>query len=654
MLKALLSEQDLEKLEKGLYSLSPGVTLEALIQKNLQDQLIYFKTKIADHTAATYGTAKYDLHQLLVAVIDAILTQPAPSLGKPQLLNFYVQMVLAYLVLCFYTETTEDPGVTKLARVDHVRNFLRRLSLSAPKTTTTSHTYQEDLKYLLYECSCSLLGYERVEELLETYSKIHEIPKTALQRYAAIPSPRIHFDKMIVEYIDPMMRVRYKDAVIFRHEWPLGLDLQKLAPEEDHDTVIWTLLGCHGMDATDFSQLKSYWDADRNAQQKVAARMKKFECKKILQLGDLAYFNGVGSPIGPFYARNRIKYGFQNDMRVADSWIVAGNHDYGFWGHYNAAEVLDPIVNNQSSLQRISNQILHTYTVHDHWNMPYRYYFLMDKHYVLFVLDTNTLIFDAIQQEWFVKGVQFIKLHFPHLWIIVAAHHPLVYLGKRSDVKCEWKKYLDAARERMMGEAKGIREDMSYSISPGMFVRHNFISVAEHSKEMPTEYHNIGRFVLELIIVNDLQIDIYMAAHEHLMATLEIDLLLSSRREHKIFQLTAGGGGGPLDGLKFDPNKYTYPPESMLRKITSPFYAKLFGFFQLRITRTEISYKPEIILSPGSVERLVHESIPQIYGINEAEGMPSVHKQFNLLLSRASFGPAHGVSSPHSKLSFLL
>ena len=71
MLKALLSEQDIEKLEKGLYSLSVGVTLEALIQKNLEGQLIYFKTKIADHKVATYGTAKYDLHQLLVAVIDA-------------------------------------------------------------------------------------------------------------------------------------------------------------------------------------------------------------------------------------------------------------------------------------------------------------------------------------------------------------------------------------------------------------------------------------------------------------------------------------------------------------------------------------------------------------------------------------------------------
>ena len=88
-------------------------------------------------------------------------------------------------------------------------------------------------------------------------------------------------------------------------------------------------------------------------------------------------------------------------------------------------------------------------------------------------------------------------------------------------------------------------------------------------------------------------IHLWAAAHEHLMAELEI--ILANGKIIK--QLSDGGGGADLKSLVNDPNNYPFSDQDrkLITSVSSRFYAKLHGFIELTITAKEIKYQPYLI-----------------------------------------------------------
>lgn len=374
----------------------------------------------------------------------------------------------------------------------------------------------------------------------------------------------------------------------------------------DNDKFRMTIIGCHGMDGSFMAAMKDrYINEHPDAQLAVARGLRASEPDVNLQLGDNVYYDGLpfftDTPNLKYFQHNQELYGRTASFKPIANWILPGNHDYGFWGHADKSERLDPLLKSQTHLQRIFNQVFHTFAVNDHWNMPHRYYLLNHEHFFLFMLDTNTLIFDQYQQKWFVDTLLQLKANFPRKWIIVAGHHPLFYLDK-AEQDCEWHKYY-----KLM-EARGHKVDKL-----GLYKKSEdcFIAIDEPQPKTSHEFNHMGKFLVTLIRTNKLPIDLWFCAHEHIMAKVNATFHFgidaqSKATTHEICQLTSGGGGAQLRDIRFSPisseflKSYEHAAVTLIR---SDFYARLHGFMELSITANVISWRPHLFGWEGKLPK---------------------------------------------------
>lgn len=589
------------------------------------------------------NTTKKEVLTIFVDSIQALLELAATPT------EFYQQALLTLFNLERYLES---PGLAALLEKKSWSSQLLASpdprDMSAQKTHTAN--FRDSLVGKLRALALGLLDSEQLASLNKDYQVQYLIVDGLTDQLQKDTNLKQHFELRILELMQRMIRERYRAAVIPQPDLPvdvrrklpladqkvplaaelvlpLALNLETLCPGKNPVQFTLGLVGCHGLDATPLSRAARIAQRNVASQSKVAKLMKEANSDMNAQAGDNAYFDGIDKIIdtaeNDFFGRNQRNYGIGQDLKTIFNAIAVGNHDYGFWGDFEYTEKLAYHWERQNNLQRVLNQVLHTYAQHDHWNMPYRYYLVVHRHFVLIVLDTNTLIFDEVQQKWFVQVVQILKRLYPKKWISVMGHHPLLYLGKRAHHECEWKIYLDGATKRMgfPGLTPGIYDVEAKRMQP----------TALPKDDQPHIYNNIGKFLLDLIVRNELPIDLWLAAHEHFMGVLEITLA----NGRVLPQVLVGSGGADLKHITNDPNNYplTDLDKQFVTKVSSPFYAAMHGFIQLEITEQMISYQPHLVEGklPDPVAK--HgKTTHQHYGTNS--GLSALHHK-NPLLMRA-------------------
>jgi hypothetical protein len=619
----------------------------ALKDTDLQlEELGALRETIYLHQPKVNGTGK---KQHLILLTDFIfylenIFEKFQRIGNPGLPNLCFDLIFAYSNLDFYKSSLIDPRVRKLARATKLRNAV---TTGALKEETTSHTYIGTLESLLQEFCTKFLGIEMIHAFMRQHAgilplrqAIFRLPDDAKQaeelvrtEYLSKEKLPTHFTSIIQRVFNDHIRLNYREYA--DSKYTLSINLQAMLPLAADNIFTIALLGCHGMNASYISRAKAVITSIDTVQNDVAAQIKKKNCDMVMQLGDNAYYDGVEhcvtQSLNGFFPTNFRKYGWRNNLSVMPSFVVAGNHDVGLWCKGDFTSPLQPTLHTQSALERELNLVLHTYTNNDHWNMPYRYYLLQHEHFVIIALDTNMLITDPDQQEWFVNTVKRIKAEFPRKWIIVTGHHPLIYLGKRAAEPCEWRIYLQD-RKPVFYHRDGNPRD---------------IPLSEDTSE-PHYYNTIGKFCLALIQEHDLSIDLWTAAHEHFMAA--VNIVLPKGKEIK--QLTSGAGGAELKTIKYSYTQGNFPSvrkESasqkaqpsyeLFKSVDVPFWAAVPGFIQLQIKPNEICYKPVTPVKPDDPRSFVTDNLGELESSKIPQRYsrigPQIYRQFNVLLRRS-------------------
>jgi hypothetical protein len=358
------------------------------------------------------------------------------------------------------------------------------------------------------------------------------------------------------------------------------------------DGVIMNIFGCHGADcgislAASAHQTKKLANGE-SAQQAVINKSKRSATAQLnLQLGDNAYDNGVhASNQQQYFNHNLINYGLNTLGEFIPNFVALGNHDYGLWSNYKMTSIVDRDT-MADGLTRAQWQILHSYIANDHWHMPNHYYLLIHEYFITIVIDSNNIMFDKAQQQWIVKTLNIIQenpdLSNKHL--IWASHHPPVYIGKRAAKDCEWEKHREALNKWIPG----------LNATPVLWNGREFTQIAPYTKHEMHKYNNIGKFLLAFIQLNNLKVDLWLAAHEHVTAIHNISLKLANESVIKFSQIISGGGGAELSGLKneFLPGEEKNPIETLpgVQAVTAILVAQAYAYIALQISRETIRYQ---------------------------------------------------------------
>ncbi|MSP53265.1 MAG: hypothetical protein EXR81_03315 [Gammaproteobacteria bacterium] len=536
-----------------------------------------------------------------------------------------IELILSYFNLMLYMKEM-DPRVRKLSVVTKA---MQRVGLTATKDTTVSMDYcltlQKLLEPLIQLLLSNTIGTVKTRYLTSLPYQHAIVDSGYLQAMFNTKERHYqHFTDDVFKIIQPMIERSYKDIVM--KNTPASptllnfvLNLRKWCPPIQHQKFTISLVGCHGLDATPVArEIVDKIQQNADAQFGVANEMRKSDSDIVIQLGDNAYFHGIGNMAddekNDFFTRNQQNYGRGDNLYNKPSIAVVGNHDCDFYGSYGFTERLNPDLVDKTCMQRVLSQVLHTYHTSDHWNMPYRYYMLVHDFFILVVLDTNMFVIDPTQQKWFVETLSALKKQYPDHWVIVAGHHPLVYLGKRADKDCEWANY----PENMNKDFTGTSKPFEPSIYSAKVKKSMPISSSKKGERHPL--NNVGEFLLAFIDANhDIlpTIDIWLAAHEHFMTVVEMVL----KNNRVIKQITSGAGGAKLSKIyqnisnPIEPKKGAY-----IKTLRSPFAALLHGYIDLQITPTGISFKPIALSRGGEVpdcdaEDAESAKCPQYWGI---------------------------------------
>jgi hypothetical protein len=591
----------------------------------LQADVATHKDKVEDKRKVEFHDVLIDLCKSLQEKLTRLTSLAHLSRGRPIPLpideyqkltaNMIYELFLSYCAMNSYQVPDE---FRQLTFTDRAWNAFG----AAEKKTSTTHNFFIKLKALLVNF------HIRIAELFDLqaiYAQFldERVPTPLLSRpignfgelreLHAKPDNLINFfNYPFVAHYTKWIKACYPSFQVATiqddpEHIPLSFDLS--SPGGSDTNFRMTVLGCHGMDGSFIAAMKDkYLNPDPEAQLGVARKLRQTEPNINLQLGDNVYYDGlpsfVDTPELKYFEHNQELYGRTASFKPIPNWILPGNHDYGFWGHASKSEKLDPTLARQTHLQRIFNQIFHTLVVDDHWNMPHRYYVLIHEHFILFMLDTNMLIFDPVQQYWFVNTLLKLKEKYPNKWIIVAGHHPLFYLDK-VEQECEWRKYYELMQAR------------GHSIGKlGLYKKedNSFIPIPAPQEKTKHYFNHMGQFLVTLIRTNKLPIDLWLCAHEHLMAKVDATFdfgadrraaaaaAAAAGREHKICQLTCGGGGAKLRDINANPNAPEFLSDyehASVTDIKSSFYAKLHGFMELNITAREISCRAHLLSQDG-------------------------------------------------------
>jgi hypothetical protein len=647
------------------FHLSPDKLLTlSQVYDSVSKNIATLKTDVVNHKEHVEDKRKIEFHDILIALCESLqkklanLTYSlASNLGQPipdrieeyQKLtrNTIYELFLSYCAMNSYQVPDEFKELT-------VKDRFLNFAGAAHKTTSTTHTFFIRLKALLVNFHIRIGELFKLQAIYAQFlneGSTTPLLHRAIGSYEELCALHANPDHLIGIFNDPFVsyykrrwiQTCYPDFQVATppghpEHIPLSFDLASNCMPADNFRM--TVLGCHGMDGSFISAMKDkYLNPHPDAQLAVARELRKTEPHINLQLGDNVYYDGLPSfvdmPALKYFQHNQELYGRTASFKPLPNWILPGNHDYGFWGHASKSERLDPSLARQTHLQRIFNQVFHTFAVNDHWNMPHRYYVLNHEHFVLFMLDTNMLIFDSAQQRWFVNTLLKLKAKYPNKWIIVAGHHPLFYLDK-VEQDCEWRKYYELMQERghNIGQL-GLYKKSSNSFTP----------IPKPIKKRKHEFNHMGQFLVTLIRANKLPIDVWLCAHEHLMAKIDATFDFGEAAgaaaaaagparagiEHKICQLTCGGGGAKLRDINANPNAPEFLGDyehAAVTHIESSFYAKLHGFMELNITAREISCQPHLLGWAGELPKA-----SQFYNVGEFS--TGVHGQVRAGVIRA-------------------
>ncbi len=533
--------------------------------------------------------------------MDHIPSQAASQAWKPIFERVACELLITYCSFQSYQITDDIKDTTLL---DTVAGSMRKILGRPSKSISTTYSYFIGLKENLYAF------HLRISQLLSLEVKYREFldlgaePMHLLSRkttpLADLSALVSNHQRLIGVFNAPLedatyvswLNTTYPSRVLSPNEFEFCFDV----PTTLNDSFRMTVLGCHGMDGSFFAAMKDqYLNPHPDAQLAVARLLREAEPDMNLQLGDNVYYDGIpfitDTDKLKYFQHNQELYGYTASFKPIPNWVLPGNHDYGFWGRARLTEKLDFELKAQTHLRRIFNQVFHTFVKNDHWNMPHRYYLLMHKHFCLFMLDTNMLIFDRTQQKWFVDTLLEVKQRHPKMWIIVAGHHPLFYLDK-AEYKCEWYTYYRLMEER--GQPAG---------QLGLYEksRNSFIKIEEPDANGCHELNHMGKFLAKLIQTNQLPIDLWLCAHEHIMAKIKATFDFTSPGQfsrHTLCQLTCGGGGAKIRSIQYNPNTIEFAQGYRhvgVIDVKSDFNDSVHGFAELEICAEQLSWRPVLV-----------------------------------------------------------
>lgn len=612
----------IEQLIDNYFLTEPNLT-EVITETNVKvsELLTFYQT----HRKSVATAIKHKQHDIYLDYLQYLFVN-LNKLNKPDESHLVVlkNILYAYFNLRLHQPL---PGACAMDTRAIIKNKLRRQSKSEPTTISK-------IKELFSQFDKLLLSFNRyfyvdkdytiTDFLLSGYinSRWLDLDETTLTSKEALEQYKLpamlekYFNGEASTFIYPLMQKRYGTIANTTPELSYCLDLTKILPDKSNFNI--ALIGCHGIDH--FSSKAPGQNKLANTQHAVAAKIKQLDCDMGLQLGDNAYFNGIGYMQGYFFEASHALYAVRPNLSKMFWGIVAGNHEYGCWGHPDREGVEsvltgDKKLTHQNGLQRLLNQVLHTYVDNDGLHMPNRYYVMVHKNFAIVVIDSNTLIYDKPQQNWIINTVE--KLAQQNKKIIIAAHHPLIYIGKRAEVACEWyndyvKHAIDGGRE---GKATWIENNEHYQpvlITPEgeqLITPFDPKDLDVSGKQKPHLYNNIGKFLLAFVNLNKLNIDVWCCAHEHSLNVMRLETL----NGQKITQVVAGGAGARIQKItKINPDSSfkghsdldPVSPHIKIASLQCELAADKHGFFTLNIAGNKIECTPyflDLDKSPKSI-----------------------------------------------------
>lgn len=341
------------------------------------------------------------------------------------------------------------------------------------------------------------------------------------------------------------------------------------------------LLGCHGVDGIIWGEdgLFSGYALPPTRRRALEEIGKELSNQQIYQfnflLGDNFYHFGTTDPRSKQFATC-----FHRVFKNVPAFAILGNHDYNMHGQAKGPLSIFRLPHpRMRKIYRAMCQVYHSYIDHmDHdkilnkppygeyphytyphsefphkWNMPFRYYCLLshDINTVFICIDSNTLPFDKVQQQWLYKTYHGLKnCNDGRIRnMILVSHHPLEYYGERALKDNEWKKYVQDDLRNGLNNQSFPEEPQIYrydSSNPdGTLITDACIAGDPLDKNK-----TMGHYLKYFLEQNNLAFNVIFAAHEHLMAYEKIHMHYRNHTtSHIIHQFVSGAGGADLEAL---------------------------------------------------------------------------------------------------------
>lgn len=334
------------------------------------------------------------------------------------------------------------------------------------------------------------------------------------------------------------------------------------------------LVGCHGVDGILWGEdglFSGYAlpPTSHRALKQIGTQLSNSQSHQFnFLLGDNFYHFGTTDPRSKQFSTC-----FHRVFKNVPAFAILGNHDYNMHGQEKGPlGVFRAPHPRMRKIYRAMCQVYHSYIANrDHdtltnefphqWNMPFRYYALVsvETNTVFICIDSNTLPFDKVQQEWLYKTYRLLSssrsntpdgthTSKPRNMILVS-HHPLEYYGERASKPDEWKKYVQKDLQ-----SQGFPQEPElyyYTEAAGGAVNAIKIQNPLSGGNELDKNKTIGHYLKCFLEQNHLVFSVIFAAHEHLLAYEKIRMYYRGRNIEQIYthQFISGAGGADLEAL---------------------------------------------------------------------------------------------------------